>query len=132
MSYKDLTSYQLLLDLGFQDESGPIQIKKGVVKFSFNINGYTNHPSNFSYHFDPNYNHNDKIFAKAKRISTFNSYFNIFMKEKNNDIIIDYDLAFLSFILCTFDLKKIKIPTYENINTLFAKNKKKIFEKVFK
>lgn len=135
MNYKDLTSYKLLIDLGCYDETGPIQAKKGIVKLT--IYGLGSTPGrgfvqNPYYHFDPNYNDNGKISAKAKVVSTFNSNFIIYIKEKDDNPLVDYDLAFLSFVFNFFGKKKIKTLTYESINILFSKNKKTIFERVFK
>ncbi len=129
MIYKDLTSYKCIIDLGCEDESGPIQERRGVVKITLgNYKGFA--ASNPYYHFDPNYSYNGKIMARAMRRSTYGSSSVIFMKDKNSNVIIDYDLAFLSFILNYFGIKKIN-PTYEDINKLFSKNKSKIFSKVF-
>jgi len=128
MSYKDLPSYKLLLDLGCREETGPVQSKRGIVKLtiydepgSLPGRAFVHKPY---YHFDPNYDMDGKIYAKAKIVSTFNSYFNIYTKEKDANPLVDYDLAFLSFILNFYDKKKIKIPTYENIYKL-------IFKRVF-
>lgn len=130
MNYKNLASYKCLIDLGCKETTGPVQIKKGIVKIT--IGGYNGSSiSQPYYHFDPNYKYNNKVVVRAMRRSTYGSSSNIFIKDKNSNVMIDYDLAFLSFILNIYGIRKI-IPTYDDINRLFSKNKEKIFERVFK
>ena len=64
MKYEDLISYRFLIENGCKETTGPIQKKRGVVKFSIlHSTGY--------YHFDPKYRESSEgMFSRARRVAS--------------------------------------------------------------